>query len=120
MLDYLNGREHAIAALDRELESLAISVITYGEVYEGILAGENTQQQAEAFEDFLDGPALLLVDQRVAHTWARLRGALRTGGHPLPDADLLIAATAITHDAMLITGNRKHFERIPGLQLFDP
>jgi tRNA(fMet)-specific endonuclease VapC len=35
----------------------------------------------------------------------------------LADPDLQIAATAIQHDLDLVTGNVKHFERVPGLRL---
>ncbi len=39
------------------------------------------------------------------------------GGQPLEDADLQIAATAIYHDLEIVTGNLKHFERIPGVRI---
>jgi tRNA(fMet)-specific endonuclease VapC len=35
----------------------------------------------------------------------------------LADADLQIAATALIHDLELVTGNVKHFKRVPGLRL---
>jgi predicted nucleic acid-binding protein len=35
----------------------------------------------------------------------------------IPDFDLLIAATVLEQDSMLVTRNRRHFERIPGIQL---
>ncbi|MFC1705869.1 hypothetical protein ACFL59_03490 [Planctomycetota bacterium] len=35
----------------------------------------------------------------------------------LADADLQIAATALQHDLELVTGNVRHFERVPGLRL---
>jgi tRNA(fMet)-specific endonuclease VapC len=35
-----------------------------------------------------------------------------------PD-DLLIAATARAHDLVLVTNNRREFERIPGMRLDD-
>lgn len=35
----------------------------------------------------------------------------------LTDADLQIAATALHYDLTLITGNLRHFERVPGLQV---
>jgi predicted nucleic acid-binding protein len=35
----------------------------------------------------------------------------------LADADLQIAATALLHDLELVTGNVKHFKRVPGLKI---
>ena len=36
---------------------------------------------------------------------------------PPADADLQIAATAILHDLELVTGNVKHFKRVPRLRI---
>ncbi len=38
-------------------------------------------------------------------------------GKPTGEMDALIAATAMGHKAVLITGNRKHFENIEGLKV---
>ena len=40
-------------------------------------------------------------------------------GQVAPSMDLLIAATAVAHNAILVTHNTKHFEGIDGLQLED-
>lgn len=34
-------------------------------------------------------------------------------------SDLLIACTALTRDDAIITGNRRHFDRVPGLTVHD-
>lgn len=47
----------------------------------------------------------------------------RKKGELIEDADLLIAATCIVNDLVLITNNRKHFSRIEGLDIenwFEP
>jgi predicted nucleic acid-binding protein len=49
--------------------------------------------------------------------FGRLRALLRQQGNLIPDFDLLIAATVLEQDSMLVTRNRRHFERIPGIQL---
>jgi predicted nucleic acid-binding protein len=41
----------------------------------------------------------------------------RKQGLRLADADLQIAATALRHNLEVVTGNVRHFERIPNLQL---
>ncbi len=50
--------------------------------------------------------------------FARIRSELRQRGQLIGDADILIAAAAIEHDLMLLTRNRRHFERIPDLTIY--
>jgi tRNA(fMet)-specific endonuclease VapC len=57
------------------------------------------------------------VTKAVMLRFGHLKAELEAAGTPLADADLLIAATALEHGMALVTGNTKHFARIPGLQL---
>ena len=43
----------------------------------------------------------------------------KNGGHPQDDADFIIAATALQHQRVLVTGNTDHFSWISGLRLAD-
>src|SRR5262249_2782368 len=49
----------------------------------------------------------------------RLRADLEASGLPLATADLQIAAIAISGDFVLVTGNLRHFERVPNLRSED-
>jgi tRNA(fMet)-specific endonuclease VapC len=42
--------------------------------------------------------------------------ALERPGKRLDDPDLRIVATVLAHEATLITGNTRHFQRVPGLR----
>jgi predicted nucleic acid-binding protein len=42
---------------------------------------------------------------------------LRSRGLLIPDLDLFIAATALEHDLILLSRNRRHFDRISGLNI---
>lgn len=44
-------------------------------------------------------------------------GVHRSEKPRLSQFDLAIAATALHHDLTLLTENRKHFERVPGLKI---
>lgn len=47
--------------------------------------------------------------------WGQLSVELRS--NLIGDLDLLIASTALTNKQVLLTRNKKHFERVPGLQI---
>ncbi len=64
-------------------------------------------------------PALTVLpfDTDVAHVYGRVGAALARDGMRLADADLQIAATALRHDFALVTGNLRHFARVPELTI---
>jgi tRNA(fMet)-specific endonuclease VapC len=57
----------------------------------------------------------------MAKLWGALKAQARKASHALgadtQANDLWICATAIYHDAPLLTANRRHFEDFPGLSL---
>ena len=55
----------------------------------------------------------------VAYTWADLRHQLAKAGKPMPIEDSYIAATALRHGLIIVTGNDRDFRR-PGLRVFNP
>jgi predicted nucleic acid-binding protein len=56
-------------------------------------------------------------DELAAETCGRLHATLDAAGTPLATADLLIAAIALSGDFVLVTGNTRHFERVPDLRI---
>ena len=60
---------------------------------------------------------VLSYDVAAARVYGQIRAQLESAGRPLADADLQIAATALVHDLELVTGNVKHFRRVPGLRI---
>lgn len=101
-------------------EGLAISTISYGEVTEGVMFDPQRAVNIQIWRDFIAGLDVVSVTMEIAEVWADLRGVLRKDGMLLPDADLLIAATALRFGMTLVTWNVKHFERILGLEIFSP
>ena len=64
-------------------------------------------------------PALRVVpfDVEAARKFGELKAALEAKGTPLADADLQIAAIALVGGHELVTGNVRHFSRVPGLRI---
>lgn len=118
VVEYLKGRAPAVTLLTGlAQDGLAISVITYGEVYEGIHYGRDPKAHEVVFRRFLKGVTVLPVTRSIAHRFAVIRGHLRAGGELIPQPDLLIAATALHHSLALATRNVRDFQRIPDLEL---
>lgn len=64
------------------------------------------------------GP-VFAFDEPAARIYAGIRFELERHGRKLAEPDLRIAAIALSRDLTLITGNVRHFGRVPGLRLED-
>lgn len=119
VVSYLNGRADAVALVSALLaDGIAISAITLGELYEGVLFGSDPRRHMAGLRQFLQGARVITVNRRVARTFGQIRGELRRQGQLLPAPDLLIGATALAYDLTLVTRNLRHFQRIPGLRIY--
>ena len=72
--------------------------------------------QIRAFLGFF---TLLGLDLESAREAAAIDATLKRNGLRLDARDTLIAGTALAHGMELVTRNRRHFERVPGLVLSD-
>jgi tRNA(fMet)-specific endonuclease VapC len=119
LIDYLKGREAARQLLDPLVhQGLAISLITYGEIFEGILYGRDPTRHEQVFRAFLRTAPVLPLTENSMERFAQIRGDLRAKGQLIGDADILIAATALDHNLLLVTQNILHFSRVSALQLY--
>lgn len=97
-----------------EHERLAFSIITRYELLRGLKA-KRARAQEGAFTLLCQASLILPLTDQVVERAATLYGELHRQGALLPDADLLIAATALEAQRTLVTNNLAHFQRIPHL-----
>lgn len=117
-IDHLNGVQRVVSRLgELSEEGLGLSVISLAEVYEGIFYSSDPPREEQALRAFLHGVSIIAVDDDICRIFARERGRLRAAGNIIGDFDLLIGATALRHGLTLLSNNRNHFERIPGLDI---
>ncbi len=94
------------------------SAVVIGELYKGAYRSQARERHLNNIEQrILPAVTVLPYDTGTAKIFSRIRAHLEEKGTILPDADIQIAATALTHDLELVTGNLHHFSRIFGLKL---
>ena len=118
VIHHLNGHSKITKRLDElKTQELAISLITLAELYDGIYVSRDPAGGELTLLEFLNDVRLIGIDEETARLFARERGRLRAAGSLIGDFDLLIGVTAIQNGLTLLTNNRRHFERIDGLNI---
>ena len=121
VIDYLAGVPDALELLDRLAdERIAISIVTYMEVYQGVERSEDPLKAEQQLSAFVASVPLLPISPAVARRCATLREALRRQGKRVNNRalDLLIAATAIEHGLTLVTRNVEDYTDIPDITIY--
>ena len=80
------------------------------------LPAEAAQPRLAALTALLRPLQILPFDSECAAQAARIRVELEAAGTPIGPHDTLVAATALRHQATLITRNGREFSRVTGLQ----
>jgi tRNA(fMet)-specific endonuclease VapC len=94
------------------------SAVVIGELYKGAFRAVHRDRHLENLEKrVLPSLTVLPYEVATARVYGAIRAELERRGRSLADADLQIAATALQHGLMLVTGNDKHFRRVPGITL---
>ena len=97
-------------------QQFTISIITRFEILRGFKASGASAKLA-LFEQFCEANMVLPLSDEIVVTASDIYADLYRRGALISDADILIAATAITHGLVMVTDNEKHFDRIPDLQI---
>jgi tRNA(fMet)-specific endonuclease VapC len=107
IIDALNqkrGRWQLLGSLVESGDTLACSVVTLTEIYAGVRPKEMALTQ-----QFLDAMEHYQLDSRLARDAGLLKNEWAKQGQTLGVVDLIIAATALAHNLVLMTDNRKDF-----------
>jgi tRNA(fMet)-specific endonuclease VapC len=98
------------------------SAVNVAEIYHGIFRMEGSGGAGESLLEFFEGQvfprlAVLPFEKEDARVYGRLRAGLEKRGRPRFEPDLQIAAIALRHRLIVVTGNVRHFAGIPGLKV---
>lgn len=98
---------------------LAISAITRYEIENGLLRLGNPLPRRKVVHNLCRDMELVPFDEAAALEAAQIRVDLETKGQVIGPLDLLIAGTARSRGAVLVTNNMKEFSRVAGLRCED-
>ena len=96
-------------------ERITTTPVNAAELFEGAYSTKTRRVEVERVRGLLEHLELLELSLDVCEKYGRLVNDLKGKGSPIGDLDTLIASTAITHREILLTRNKSHFERVPGL-----
>ncbi|MDR1361006.1 MAG: type II toxin-antitoxin system VapC family toxin [Rickettsiales bacterium] len=101
----------------RENENtICISSITKDELLFGAKIN-NSSKLTQAISNLLQMVSVMDFTSDSADSSSDIRAHLQKQGKPIGEMDCLIAGCAISHNAVLITNNTKHYAKIPNLQI---
>ncbi len=96
---------------------IAVSSITVMELRYGLALNPQRAQKVEpTIASFIASVTILPFDTTEAEQTAQLRAILKSQGQPIGAYDVLIAATALQHNLLMVTANQREFDRVPGLR----
>lgn len=99
-------------------EQQFISTITVGELIYGAYRSTRPDYFLEKLDQLVwPNVQILSFDEAAARVYGRLRARLERKGILVSEPDLRIAAIGLSRQLTLVTGNIRHFSRIPDLRI---
>ena len=114
----LRGRPEVLSRYARVRgDEIVTTWVTAGELFFGAARSVDPESNARHVGEFLTTLPVLGLDFAGARVFGELKALLRRQGNIVADADLLIASIALAQGAIVVTGNERHFDRMPGLEI---
>lgn len=118
-IELLRGNAKVIEKRRTVDDDVATTWVTASELAYGAEKSRDSESNLTLVTEFLATLPIIGLDLPAALEFGRRKAGLERAGMRVADADLLIAAIALANGASVVTGNRKHYERIEGLRTED-
>ena len=114
---FLKGRYNLVKQFEKVgFENLYISEITIAELKYGAAKSEKPKKNKQVIEKLIDKLSLIPIYNSLDF-FAEEKARLRKDGNIVDDFDLLIGATAVSNNMVLVTNNEKHFNRLKRIKI---
>lgn len=114
----LKGHEKVQGNLRKHIgDPIQISSVTLMELYFGAYKSKKVESNLAKVRKIESSLEIIPISQELAEIFGLLKAKLETAGTPLDDFDLILAATALSRNLILVTNNERHFKRVEGLKI---
>ncbi len=115
----LRGNETVIERRAATEDEVVTTWITAAELHYGAAKSVAPEKNVALVKSFLGTLPVFGLDEASAQIFGEAKALLERQGQRLADADLFIGAIAASNRATVVTGNKRHYNRIPGVIVED-
>lgn len=113
----LRGTQSVIDRRAATSDDVVTTWITAAELYYGAAKSKAPENNRALVTSFLGTLPVLGLDEASVQIFGEAKALLERQGRRLADSDLFIGAIAVAQRAAVVAGNRRHYERIPGVTI---
>jgi tRNA(fMet)-specific endonuclease VapC len=115
----LRGNQAVIERRAATDDEVVTTWVTVSELHYGAAKSVAPEKNRSLVKRFLATLPILGVDEAAAQIFGEAKALLERQGQRVADADLFIGAIAAARQATVVTGNIRHYSRIPGVAIED-
>lgn len=117
----LNGKYPCVISHFQSIPSMSIVIpsVVLAEIEYGARKSYDYEKTIKLYRQFVHYFGIEPFNGKAAQFYGQLRADLEKQGTPIGANDMLIAATVMEADGILVTHNTKEFSRVAGLRLED-
>lgn len=115
LIAFLKGEKKVFTKVEEYLQEFnGLSLISYYEILRGLKYLGNKRRITD-FEKLMDKSEIVTLNRTIMIKASEIYSTLKRRGELIGDADILIAASCLVRNMIVITNNENHFRRIDNL-----
>ena len=112
------AENNKIVKIIDKAELLFLPAPVLGELLFGAKNSDNAKDNEQILNEFLTQSVFIPIDESISRKYASIRIQLKKSCQPIPENDILVAASSIKHNVPILT-NDNHFNYISGLKVIN-
>ncbi len=99
-------------------EPISTTIITIAELYYGAFKSRSVEEEKGKVRQVVEKFLVFYLDTDASERYGEIRNYVEQRGQPIGDRDIFVVAISLSNgENTIITRDREHFERIPGINV---